>query len=306
MPIRFACPNCKQKLSVSSRKAGTKADCPRCKQSITIPTPPAPAPAAAAKEEEDLEPSSAAADEAPPPEPAPLQDSPPIADEHEPYPTFGGYEETVVVYDSPEEPARAAPSASDQQDLVTVPRYVLYVQGGLLAVLALASFTIGLLVGGAFGGGPEGPREPQACTITGTVNYVAGGRNLPDMGAVVVVVPQNELRPDEKAPIDGLRPEDPTPDETHRGIAILREFGGGYAKTDDKGRYEIRVPDRGRYHVLVISHERQARTADNIGTADILKLGPFFDNAADLLGRHRYQLTMEIVRGDKQHNVYFE
>ena len=37
MPVRFTCPHCRQKLSVSSRKAGRDADCPRCGRMLTIP-----------------------------------------------------------------------------------------------------------------------------------------------------------------------------------------------------------------------------------------------------------------------------
>ncbi|MDX1945806.1 MAG: hypothetical protein SFU86_10450 [Pirellulaceae bacterium] len=298
MPIRFACPKCQQKLSVSSRKAGMQADCPRCKESITIPAPrPAPVAAGPAPAEPDEEPSAAALNDAELP-----TDSPAAEEDQEPYPTFSTYEDTHLVYDTDEAPPPTF--APDQQDMVTVPRYVLYLQGGLLAVVAFSSFAIGLLAGGAFGGGTAEPGPPQACTLSGTVNYLSGGRTLPDLGAVVVVIPQSKLKPDEKAPIDGLRPGDPTPDETHRGVAILRELGGGYARADDKGHFAVKIPSRGRYQVLVISRERQVRTIGDLAP-DILKLSPFFDNASDLLGRQRYQLTMESLRGDQQHNVVF-
>ena len=39
MPIRFSCPHCTQKLSVSTRKAGKTANCPRCKKELTVPAP---------------------------------------------------------------------------------------------------------------------------------------------------------------------------------------------------------------------------------------------------------------------------
>src|SRR5687767_13933737 len=37
MPIRFVCNHCGQKLSVGSHKAGQKANCPRCKESVRVP-----------------------------------------------------------------------------------------------------------------------------------------------------------------------------------------------------------------------------------------------------------------------------
>jgi hypothetical protein len=137
------------------------------------------------------------------------------------------------------------------------------------------------------------------------VNLSAGGRNVPDEGAVVAIVPQNRAQPDEKAPVVGLRTNDPTPDPLHPGITILRQLGGGYARTDHRGHFEVQVPDRGQYLVLVISRGKAAGSVDAISTSDILKLGPFFDNVADLLGQQCYELTSHAIRGDRQIDVAF-
>jgi hypothetical protein len=123
---------------------------------------------------------------------------------------------------------------------------------------------------------------------------------------VIAIIPQNQQKPDERAPAVGLRPEDTTPGENDRGVAILRELGGGYARTDTRGRFQVRLPDRGKYLVLIISRARQLESLDEISTEDLLKLGPYFDNAADLVGRQRYQLTQEVVRGDRRLNVVFD
>jgi phage FluMu protein Com len=37
MPIKFACEHCGARLSVSSRKAGAQAKCPKCQQVLQIP-----------------------------------------------------------------------------------------------------------------------------------------------------------------------------------------------------------------------------------------------------------------------------
>jgi hypothetical protein len=290
MPIRFACPHCRQKLSVSTRRASQAADCPRCKQSLTIPS----AEPAVATESKPDKPAPAA--------PLSPAAAPPVDFDHD-------HEPLELVYDTPDEyhgEAGSASPASSPPDLIAVPRTVLYLQGGLLAVVALVSFVIGLIAGGAFSGGAAAPTGPRACTLEGTIHYASGNRHLPDPGAVVAVIPDRGVRPDEKAPIDGLRPEDRAPDTAHRGLAILRELGGSYSRADDRGRFQVELPDRGKYLVLVISNSRSVESLDDIQTADLLKLGPFFDNAAELLGRRRYQLTMETVRGDRQLNVVFE
>jgi hypothetical protein len=209
----------------------------------------------------------------------------------------------VVLDSSGDEPAGAGANA--HPDLIAVPRLVLYLQGGLLAVVAVVSFALGLIAGGALSGGAA-PVGPRTVTVEGTIHYASGTRHVPDPGAVVAVIPESGVRPQRKAPVSGLRPDDTTPDENHHGIAILRELGGGYTRTDDRGRFQVQLPDRGKYLVLVVSGARELGDLDDISTADLVKLGPFFDNAAGLLGRHQYRLTSEIVRSDRQLNVVFE
>jgi hypothetical protein len=306
MPIRFVCPHCRQKLSVSTRRAGQRADCPRCKASLEIPTLPEPVAAttsrlvavevgeSAAHEPAAIAPAMPERTTAPP--------ELPIGE----FPEVNSHVDVELIYDAPEFSHGESAASSHQPDLIAVPRWVLYLQGGLLAVVALASFAIGVLAGSTFSGGSAEPRQPQACLIEGTIQYAAGNRQLADEGAVVAVIPQSRGRPDEKAPAIGLRPEDTTPGESSRGVAILRELGGGYARTDQRGRFQVRVPDRGKYLLLVISNARQLKSLDEISTQDLLALGAYFDNAADLVGRQRYQLTQEVVRGDRRVNVLFD
>ncbi|MCI0361293.1 MAG: hypothetical protein L0211_22655 [Planctomycetaceae bacterium] len=308
MPVRFACPHCRQKLSVSSRKAGREANCPRCHKLLTIPA----APPEVERPRPQIPDAQPAANNTAQPETAPVSEPEAAAPtesaaasfEDPPHLDYGGPEDFELVFDTSDDEAVAAPAPS-HPDLIAVPRLVLYLQGGLLAVVALVSFVLGLMAGGAFSGGTA-QSAPRALTLEGTINYASGNRNLPDHGAVVAVIPESGLRPQRKAPVSGLRPDDATPDENHHGIAVLRELGGGYARTDDHGRFQVRVPGRGKYLVLVISSARQVHSLDDIQTADLLKLGPFFDNAAGLLGRQQYRLTSEIVRNDRQLNVVFE
>jgi hypothetical protein len=47
MPIKFNCPKCGQELNVKDEMAGKQGKCPKCKSTVTVPTPAAPRPAAA-------------------------------------------------------------------------------------------------------------------------------------------------------------------------------------------------------------------------------------------------------------------
>jgi len=283
MPIRFTCPHCHQKLSVGQRKAGTAAECPRCRQTLTIPQPPAePQTAAASVEAVKAPPIGEAAVFLPEPD------------------DFAGLE---LVYDtaSTSPPVKAPPAAAD---VIVLPRYVVYLQGGLLAAVALAAFAIGIAVGTTLV--PRPAAKETASRITGSVTYASGPRRKADEGAVIVALPLTPHRPAEKAPIAGLRPTDPPPEPDNKGIAILREIGGNYARADANGHLELEVPSRGRYVVLVISHEKRSRSSDGAKPADIAKLAPFFDKPAGLLVDHRYRLTEEVIRGERELAIEFE
>lgn len=282
MPIRFSCPNCRQKLSVSSRKAGSTADCPRCKSSLTIPNIP----------------------ESPPTrEAGPVVTSAPS--QVAPF-DFVATDQPELVYDTSDDGPTSPHIENEHLDLISIPRYVLYLQGGLLAVVALASFAIGIIAGGAFSTPGGASSSGRQLAIEGTVSFSVADRAVPDPGAVVLLLPAQASRPDEKAPVNGLRPMDPTPDESHRGIAIVRQLGGAYVRTDEHGRFRARLPGRGRYLALVISRSLEPPDGPRSIDEDVAKLKPFFDDAAQLLNSRRYQLTLETVRGDQQLNVVFD
>ena len=292
MPIRFPCPHCSQKLSVSSSKAGSNVNCPRCKQELTIPQ---------VDQKVGVEPAGRAGD-------ASSQSTlhPGDTAEDDPFAQFAFFDEMELVYDTTDPAPREAPKRpAVDYDRVSVPRVMLYAQGALLGVLALVCFSIGLLTGGAFFSTPSGaPSAAQPCVISGAVTYSAGNRTLVDAGAVVIAVPQvDEL--DERAPVSGLRPLDPEPRPMHRGVEIIRSIGGAYGRADDKGRFELRLPNRGSYFVLVISRRAQHPTVAGVKTADLLKMGRYFDVPADLIGKQKYQWTAEIIRGDRKFNAEF-
>jgi hypothetical protein len=293
MPIRFACPQCSQKLSVSSRKAGTSATCPRCQKQITVPSPPQAEPSVA-------DAALAAAQIAG--SPVPLQAHFEDEDPHAPFKQFVVYDDTELVYDT-EEPVEQV-DANVDYDSIAVPRYVLYVQGALLGIVGLVCFTLGLLAGGSLFTRAE-PSAPHPVTLSGSVSYARGARDLPDMGAVVIAVPQTEQL-DERAPVAGLRPDEPPPPPGHRGVEILRTIGGAYARTDEQGRFRLELPSTGKYFVLVLSANARRPANQAPATEDLLKMGRYFDNAADLLGRNRYQWTAETLRSDRQLNVVFD
>ncbi len=286
MPIRFPCPHCRQKLSISTRKSGAQATCPRCGKELTVPTVPLAEGAAAASE------------------PAP----PPIAADTDPqdnpYSQFAVHDdETELVYDT-STPDPAIPAAPALTRRISLPRYVVLTQGILLGVVALLAFIVGLAAGGSFF-----RRQVQLagmpCEVSGTISYAAGGRTLADAGAVVMFLPQTK-NPGRAITAQGLRPEEPLPEAPLSGAEELRNMGGAYVRADEQGRYQVQLAEPGTDFVLVLSGHARRGAGQDIQTQDLVRLRRFVENASDLLADSRYQFTTESVRSSRELNAMFE
>ncbi len=283
MPIRFSCPHCTQKLSVSTRKAGKSANCPRCKKELTVP---APEPAAA---QGGGEAATAIAEEG--------------ENEDDPYSQFVVYDETELVYDDAAS-ARHPGGTPSVHDRVSVPRYVLYTQGLLLGAVALTCFIFGVLTGGTFFSAPatagKGP-----CTITGTVRYASGNQRLPDEGAVIIVLPDTKDA-GQRASATGMRPDEPVPETPVVGVQQIRDMGGAYTRAGPQGDFSVNLAAGGKYYVLVLSNHARRTGNEEVKVTDVRTLGRFVDGAIDLLADSKYRLTSETVRGDRTFTAQFD
>lgn len=288
MPIRFACEHCGARLSVSSRKAGARAKCPKCQESIAVPTP-----------EEDKQPSETVEEK------EREEDATGQQEDGDPFSQFLVYDdETELVYVTEDE--EETPYAEDvpvDPTKVAVPRRILYMQGILLGVVAVVFFTLGLFVGFGTSGPSDEDDVAQPCIISGRIAFGNGGdATTPDDGAVAIVVPRN-VHPEEKADIDGLRPQDPPPNKSHSGLLAIQSIGGDYARADQDGRFRLRVGDTGEYFVLVISANRPR--SDDMQPGDLAQIGRFFQLTPDLLGGNEYRWQEETIRRDRELNFVF-
>jgi hypothetical protein len=282
MPIRFSCPHCTQKLSVSTRKAGKAANCPRCKKELTVPSP---------------EPAAVPSDSA---EVATAEEG---ENEDDPYSQFVVYDETELVYDdaAPVSHPGGVPSAHDR---VAVPRYVLYTQGLLLGAVALTCFIFGVLTGGTFFSAPSKTAKGP-CTLTGTVRYASGNQKLPDDGAVIIVLPDTKDA-GQRASSAGMRPDQPLPETPLVGVQQIRDMGGAYTRAGPQGDFSVNLASGGKYFVLVLSSHAHRTGNEEVKVMDVRTLGRFFDGAIDLLADSKYQLTSETVRGDRNLTAQFD
>ena len=284
MPIRFSCEHCGQRLSVSSRKAGARAKCPKCKEPVTVPDQDSPTEETPPEFDDDQSPSGSS-----------------------PYSEFIVYDDEVEwVYESDDDRQPAPSIGVTDLNRVAVPRSVLYAQGILLVVVAVVAFVFGIMIGSS--SQPEVANlAPQPCVLTGQVDYVAGsGQNRPDDGAIVLVVPTDN-RPDStnKAAIEGLRPGDPLPQDDSENLRIIQSIGGGYTRVDANGRFQVQLPDHRRYFILVVSSQTYRAGGDEIDRGDLAQLGNYVTGATELLSNSKYNWRELTMRKDEAISVTF-
>lgn len=291
MPIQFRCPHCHQRLSAPTRKSGQRLTCPKCHESIAVPVakgtenesashqPSSPPPAAG-------KPSDAIAQPAPSNAPAP--DAPV---------TVAPPSEAPQVLSFPL--AGSATRGSDPGRWIGVSRQAVFLQGVLLVVVAIIFFVLGMSIGRQASGprrtAPEGPVD-----LRGSVSYRSDGRERPDSGAVIILLPK-DARPAEKLPADGLRPGEPKPSDLHPSVAAIRRWGGDYVRSDASGRFHLRAPHGGEFFLLVISAHAD-RNGKRPELEHLAQIGRFFLPAVDLLGERAYEWRTIRARGTRDIN----
>ena len=211
-------------------------------------------------------------------------------------------DQTEWVYEDEEEYDEPEPDP----DYVAVPRRVLYAVGGLLGLVGVGCFVLGMLFGGS-AQPEESAAGPQPCQIDGEVLFARGSEApAADDGATVLIVPRDQ-RPDrqERIACEGLGPLQQPPAANDDAVQAIRRLGGDYARTDRQGRYRLRAPDRGRYFLLVISANRTLDSGEEMSRSDLSEIGAYFRPATELLGDQKFQWRVLRVQEDRRVDVVF-
>jgi hypothetical protein len=247
---------------------------------------------------------SAPAPAAPPLPVAGEQPRPPFLDAPVPFPEFRVYDrETEFVFEVEDE--EDGPREAIDFGRVSVRRWVLYAQGVLLGVVALAAFGLGMVVGGAVPRGGESTVATGPVTLTGTVAYDAGD-NLPtpDEGAAVLLVPE-DARPEQKAAVASLRPGSSPVEAGDSAVTTLREIGGDYARVDREGKFRLVAAQPGMYFLLIVSAHKDRSSQERFVPQHLAELGRYVESAPELLGQNRYQWTRRRLDGDEETSHVF-
>ncbi len=299
MAIRFHCQRCQQLLGIATRKAGTEIACPKCGATQLVPDQQTARVALAMAEGGLAEQVEGESDPR-----APFFDDldldfPPRGGVSPPEPAIPQLIETTPLplgAQTASSGAGAGPLVDGE--MVLYHRRTLYLQGALLAVLAVMAFAAGYLTGRGgltFGEADRpGPIATEVAMEGSLVWEPQRGRTAMDEGAVVIALPVDP--PDSRLSIRGLRPQDPEPTADHPSVKMIEQFGGVYARADVSGSVPLVFPKEGKYHVLLIS--RHAARADDspIDEADREGIEKYFHQASILIGRYKYRWTLEEIQ----------
>lgn len=176
--------------------------------------------------------------------------------------------------------------------LILMPRYVVYIQGGLFLLVAVVAFAAGYFIGRGDASvemqAVEQESQRQRVLVEGRVVYNPGTGNLaPDEGAVVIVLPDDAL-PERKIPVQGLRPQDPPPRESLESLSTIEALGGGFVRADETGTFSLVLPQQGRYWVLIVSRHASRAPGQRIETVDYDLLDRIFLLPEHLIGSRKY------------------
>jgi len=207
---------------------------------------------------------------------------------------------------STQSPAR--PQATEfvqKTDFVSISRKALYAQGILIVAVGLIAFCLGYAVGPGRDGSARVEAAPAGpFRIDGRLTYSDGPQQRGDAGAVIVVLPQGPF-PDERIPIEGLRPADSIDPDESIGVRAIESLGGIYRRTNGEGRFDLTFAQGGKYYLLLLS--RNGRRADDeaILPDHLNVMAGYFQNAAGLLVDRRYSWEKIEVTGDRQFDHAF-
>jgi hypothetical protein len=79
---------------------------------------------------------------------------------------------------------------------------------------------------------------------------------------------------------------------------MIRQLGGEYARADALGNFSLVVPDRGKYHLLIISNHTTRPEGAEIGEADLSDMQQYFSMTALLIGRQKYSWSVRELNND--------
>ncbi|HMO13525.1 MAG TPA: hypothetical protein PKD64_14905 [Pirellulaceae bacterium] len=181
------------------------------------------------------------------------------------------------------------------KNALSIPRWVVMTQGALLGTVAFTFFIFGWMVGSLSSPQPAAIVASGKVELTGSVFATQEGERVPDMGAVIVVIP-SDATPEHRPDMSQLHPDNFRPAE-NEAKSLIESVGGQVVRANSDGKFVAFVEESKVYQILVIS--KRATVDSNFGISKQMRaeFGSFFLPLEDLLKRQAFHWE-EVVVGN--------
>lgn len=157
-------------------------------------------------------------------------------------------------------------SNNRSNDTILLPRWVVYFQAALLGIVAATFFIFGMMVT-SLTSNSDDPFDGGEVRVFGTVAKTDEGQQVPDTGAVVLLLPDSPVSISRQDPTT-IRPDSFEPLENPT-IDAIRAQGGSVVRSNIDGKFEL-FARPGVYNLLIISkttgNTRQKLSKEQVAT----------------------------------------
>ncbi|HUQ69141.1 MAG TPA: hypothetical protein VM165_06450, partial [Planctomycetaceae bacterium] len=144
---------------------------------------------------------------------------------------------------------------------------------------------------------PAVAADAAALKLAGRVSWrTESGETKPDIGAVVIVWPENWDGATRLSPL-GLRPADSDADQAFVTGAVAG-MGGGLARTGADGSYHLTLPQWGRYRRLIISRLKARPEKEPLPAAVVGELQQYLSDPVATIGERACSWQPQTIEAD--------
>ncbi len=207
-------------------------------------------------------------------------------------PSFGNVPETTQPVPSDPRGERSG------RQHIAVPRWIVYFQAGLIAVVAATFFIFGMMVGNLTSTGPTKATGQQNFRLTGSVLVKQGRQQKADTGSVVIALPAQQ-KPAERLDPEYLKPNRFEP-VNNRAIDKIRDRGGDVVRVNQDGNFELQLRGPAEFFILVISNAKSSQGKFAMEKSQRAEIGRYFLPYEPLLKEHEFDWQRIDVKSNRE------
>lgn len=175
-------------------------------------------------------------------------------------------------------------------EMVSIPRWIVYTQAGLLGLVGTLFFLFGILVGHFTTDRSGEVSATFDCRTIGSVAYRVDGDLRGDDGAVVFLLPADK-KPDQRAPGNLVNPATFKALD-NAAIDRIHELGGAVVRTNKNGQFDVVIDANSgngiEYYLLIVSkHQRGVDTTQMTKEQNAI-ISSFFIPVEDVIEDRSY------------------